>query len=92
MFLYPPVPKRAVHIYEAWNCMSHLQTEGPRKARKEKDDMISSTLMREAIMSFFFPFRTIIAGLWGILCNDESFLGFQFAREEHNASLISDKI
>ena len=72
--------------------MFHLQTEGPRKARKEKDDMISSTLMREAIMSFFFPFRTIIAGLWGILCNDESFLGFQFAREEHNASFISDKI
>ena len=27
----------------------------------------------------------------GILCNDESFLGFLFAREEHNASLISNK-
>jgi len=48
--------------------------------------------MREAIMSFFFPFRAIIAGLRGILCNNESFLGFQFAREEHNASFISDMI
>ena len=27
-----------------------------------------------------------------ILCNDESFLGFQFAREEHNASFFSNKI
>ena len=58
-----PAPKRTCYYAEAWNCMSHLQTEGPRKARKEKDDMMSSTLMREAIMSFFFPFRTIIAGL-----------------------------
>ena len=24
----------------------------------------------------------------GILCNDENFLGFQFAREEHNASFM----
>lgn len=58
-----PFHKGQLIYAEAWNCMSHLQTEGPRKARKEKDDMISSTLTREAIMSFFFPFRAITAGL-----------------------------
>ena len=72
--------------------MFHLQTEGPEKARKEKDDMISSTLTHEAIMSFFFPFRTIITGLRGFFAMNENFSGSQFAREEHNASFISNKI
>ena len=74
-------------MYEAWNCMSHLQTEGPRKARNRKDEKsvpryrVKLPCLSHLLQSHYYRSPRI-------LCNDENFLGFQFARKEHNASFI----
>ena len=65
--------------------MFHLQIEGPRIAQVEKMMMFSSTLTREAVMSSSFYLEPHQRSP-GIRCNDENFLGFLSAREEHNAS------
>ena len=67
--------------------MFHLQAEGPRKTQVEKMILTSSTLSREAVMSFFF-YLEHSNGLRGFFAMNENFLGFQLAREEHNASVI----
>ncbi len=45
-----------IHTHEeAWNCMSHLQTEGPENCPNNKDGLIKQfhAIMREAAMSVF---------------------------------------
>ena len=44
--------RRPLIMHEAWNCMFHLQVEGPEKTRKEKDDKDKFHATREAVMSF----------------------------------------
>ena len=50
----------------------------------------SSTLTREAAMSYSSVTQSLLRiGTPSCFCNDESFLRFQLARKEHNASVIS---
>ena len=68
--------------------MFHLQAEGPEKAQIGKMIQTSSTLSREAVMSFFSYFEPLLQDSKGSFAWIENFSGFQLAREEHNASVI----
>ena len=67
----------------------HLHVEGPRIAQVEKMVMLSSTLAREADMFVFVLLGFLAFRTPKNHCNDENFLGFRHAREEHNASFVS---
>ena len=68
----------------------HLQTEGPRKTRIGKM-IIADPRFRVKLSCLPSPILSHNYRTPGILCNDENFLGSQFAREEHNASFNISK-